>query len=324
MAGLILCGNLQDSERIFLDYTSYRSGGGGSTATFELDRFLQERLSIPFTIVWDGTSDQNTISSISAMDSASLVTSAKSTTTTSSGRSHHRSVIIGGGTSPHRRRPGIFAWILTRFVEERIAPTVSIQTLPSSASSSSVRRSIRHIPSNSSKETTVTSSVVPIWLSSLPLWKLPSRIPVLWNVDDIFNEESMVVFGRIVATAIFYAISLKVLLYQYGNIRDVIDFVTSTPRHIIGIIQNRVSNIAKILLFIGRLPLMILPLRRRARTSQGNETLLENQSLMTLPDDGTSKKQSDATDSHKNDTDKVDSTPDDDLRPFFFLDHVVA
>lgn len=319
IAGLILCGNMQESEMTFLEYSAYRCG------PFDLDRFLQERLSCPFTIVWDGTSDKATVSSSSmtTLDNVPILMSSKSPPggSTSTSSSCHRSVIIGGGTSPHRRRPGIFAWILTRFVEERIAPAVSIQSFSSSTTSATVRTPTGGRIPSSSKETTPQSSVVPVWLSSLPIWKLPARIPVLWNVDDMFNEESMVVFGRIVATAIFYAISLKVLVYQYGNIRDVIDFVTCTPRHIISMVRNRVSNIATILLFIGRIPFLILPTGRR--TSQSNETQIENDATISSKDDQQDEERNNTQD-RKDDQEKSESTPDNDLRPFFFLDHVVA
>ena len=309
IAGLILCGTLEESEMIFLEYGTYRCG------PFELDRFLEERLSCPFTIVWDGTNERTTLSSTSTiLDQFSK----------SGARSSHRSVIIGGGTSPHRRRPGIFAWILTRFVEERIAPAVSIQSSSSSTATSAAERGATTTTSRASsvsKDATSRSSVLPIWLSSLPLWKLPARIPVLWNVDDVFNEESMVVFGRIVATAIFYAISLKVLVYQYGYIRDILDVITSTPRQIVFMVRNRIYNIANLILFIGRVPFMILPFGKRSSHTSNNVTVIENEGTTPSNSDQSGDPTDDAGDSN-DEPEKAE--PDIDPRPFFFLDHVVA
>ena len=335
IAGLIICGNLHECERIFVESysTSSSTSTRSSSSPFELDRFLQERLSCPFTIVWDGTNDKTAVSSSSSsstttlpLDSVPIGMSSKSSTSAGSSNSHcsHRSVIIGGGTSPHRRRPGIFAWILTRFVEERIAPAVSIPS--SSTTSATARSATSRFPGYSTDTTTPRLSVIPLWLSSLPLWKLPSRIPVLWNVDDMFNEESMVVFGRIVATAIFYAISLKVLVYQYGNIRDVIDVVTSIPRHIISMVHNRMSNISSSLLFIGRIPFMIIPFGRRVsynHNNNNNETGIEIKATISSKNDQP-EDQSDGSEDNKDDQEKSESTTESDLRPFFFLDHVVA
>ncbi len=308
IAGLILCGTMEESETVFLEYGTYRCG------PFELDRFLEERLFCPFTIVWDGTNERTTLSSTSAiLDHVPK----------SGGRSSRRSVIIGGGTSPHRRRPGIFAWILTRFVEERIAPAVSIQTSTSTTTSAAERvtTTTTSRASSISKDAAPRSSVLPIWLSSLPFWKLPARIPVLWNVDDVFNEESMVVFGRIVATAIFYAISLKVLVYQHGNIRDILDVITSTPRQIVYLVRNRIYNIANLILFIGRVPFMILPFGKRISQTSNNITEIENEGTTPSNSDQSGEQMDDAGD-NKDEPEK--SEPDNDLRPFFFLDHVVA
>lgn len=87
VAGLILCGDLTDVQ----------------TMTGDVDHFLGENLKCPFSVIWDG--DKSTIPG--AEDATG---------------DNHRCLIRGGGSAPHLRLPEQFAWALTRFVEERVAP----------------------------------------------------------------------------------------------------------------------------------------------------------------------------------------------------------
>jgi hypothetical protein len=330
IAGLIMCGNLEECKTIFVeDIPSHYQ----IKTTMSLDRFLHERLNCPFTIVWDGTNENDSVSSTSSESVPISISSLSS----KSNPNHRRTIILGGGIAPHRRRPGIFAWIVTRFIEEQIAPV--IVSIPSSSKASvtaagSIGNTIRKSrlpppPSSSNKDP--SSAVLPVWLSSLPIWKYPSRIPVLWNVDDMFNEESMVVFGRIVATAIFYAISFKVFVFQYGNIRDILDFITSTPGLVIYKLQNHVSSIFSIIILIARLPLKIIPFRNRKLhhhdTVNATTGIIMNQSsdneAVVSTDTDTVSTDGDCED-NENESPDAPKSDDRDLRPFFFLDHVVA
>jgi hypothetical protein len=315
MAGLILCGNLEDSEKTFVPsgYNSYPTSNyrANSCNPFELDRFLHERLNFPFTIIWDGTNEKLQVSSTSTDSTPYTILPSLSGTI-------HRSVIIGGGSAPHRRRPGIFAWILTRFVEEKIAPSVPFHATTSS--SSATKRTSRYLASKDSKP---NSSLLPAWLLTLPIWNYPARIPALWHVDDVFNEESMVVFGRIVATAIFYAVSLKVLVYQYGNILDGIDLITSTPRIIASVIRNRIADAFSFLIMVGRVPSMLLPfwcIKSQRNKTEYNilEGSTDNETCISSSDDVRDESE------QMNDEKTIEPKQDSGFRPFFFLDHVVA
>lgn len=105
----------------------------------------------------------------------------------------HRSLLLGGGTAPHRRRPEQLAWIIARFVELNLAKRKVSRKHP------------RDQPQNQETEET----------------KLP------FGLGGFFSQESMVVLGRIFATAIAYGTVIKVGLYQYESFRSgIFDFQT--------------------------------------------------------------------------------------------------
>jgi hypothetical protein len=308
IAGLILCGTLEEAERIFINAPDVPRS---NRPLLELDRFLHERLACPFTIVWDGTLEERKPVLLPSLyannDASSLLFSTPPATAMMN--TQHRSVMIGGGTAPHRRRPGIFAWILTRFVEEHLAPPA-----PELQSSS-----LRTARSRRPKEATPKTALLPLWFSSSPIWRFTSsRIPVLWNVDDMFNEESMVVFGRIVATAIFYAISLKVILYQYGNVRDLMDIILSTHRSFVTTMNNRVSTVGSLLLRIVRLPFLCA-----AWFWYRTESPVPPKEEKGEPKNDASD-ESEESYAKEDEEDEDKPPPEKDVRPFFFLDHVVA
>ena len=87
VAGLLLCGDLSDVQR----------------QTGDVDVFLGRNLACPFSVIWDG--DKSTMPA-----AEDVVTDGR------------RCLIRGGGSAPHRRLPEQFAWALTRFVEEQVAP----------------------------------------------------------------------------------------------------------------------------------------------------------------------------------------------------------
>lgn len=87
VAGLLLCGDLSDVQR----------------QTGDLDVFLGRNLACPFSVIWDGDKSTMPVADDVVNDG-------------------HRCLIRGGGSAPHRRLPEQFAWALTRFVEEQVAP----------------------------------------------------------------------------------------------------------------------------------------------------------------------------------------------------------
>jgi len=115
VAGLILFGDLTEPEKLLTtewevsDKFCFQDKHGRGT----LDQFLEDHVDCPSTIVWNG-------------DLKSLATSRNNNDKTP--RRHTpsmRTSIVGGGTAPHRRLPDQFAWVLSRFVEEKIAPRIA-------------------------------------------------------------------------------------------------------------------------------------------------------------------------------------------------------
>ena len=68
----------------------------------------------------------------------------------------------------------------------------------------------------------------------------------------MFNEESFVVFGRVAATAMFYGMCLRVLFYQYDNVREGVDFMASAKRNTVVTIKNSVSRLLSFFLIFRR------------------------------------------------------------------------
>ena len=161
IAGLVLCGDVSSAESIINRATNE----GGSLA---LDRFLQENLQCPYTILWDGDGQNRNKES-------------------SEGLFSHRRLILGGGSAPHRRQPENFAWALTRFVEENVFSPVRVPA--------PVGPQLRS--SGESKK------------FSLP-----------FGLDDFIAPESLLVIGRVIATAVLLTSFGKVFLYQYENVHQ--------------------------------------------------------------------------------------------------------
>ena len=217
VVGVVLCGNLPLVE----DLLSEEEHLGGASAS-SVDEYLKQHLRCPFTIVWDGAIPPLVEPSGSQTQSSSDDTSADFATST-------RSLILGGGSAPHRRRPELFAWALTRFVEERVDQKDSRR-----------RERRRPVPSEEKDDEE------PDQLPNSKQWS-PFRI------GELFSPGSMVVGGRIIATALFYGIVMKTLIFQYENIRwgmlnvkEKIQFMISIPRRIVSALSGVFRGMAVI------------------------------------------------------------------------------
>jgi len=242
VVGLILCGNLHEAASVMnapsspssSSSSSRSSRSSSSSSDFALDHHLHERLHCPFTIIWNGGAVAEQHSSSDDYSPTTATTSAGADLSTSGGSGSsltpHRTVIIGGGAAPHRRRPEIFAWVLTRFVEDKIAPPVAPLLPQSRRGGGGDGGEAKH----------------------LPPWRDNAEVHLPWRVDEMFNEESFVVFGRVAATAMFYGMCLRVLFYQYDNVREGVDFMASAKRNTVITIKNSVSRLLSLFLLFRR------------------------------------------------------------------------
>ena len=182
VAGLVLCGDLSSADKLAKKFSSgadteqrnrsQRQHDRESHAA--LDTLLHNYLECPYTIVWDGDVGQSPTPRIdSSTYSADMF-------------KFNRCQILGGGTAPHRRVPENFAWALTRFVEEKVAPRSVPLTLKSAQQDEESRRHS-------------------VWRDSLP--------------SDLFSPGSFLVAGRLFASVIFYITAMKIAVYQYDNLR---------------------------------------------------------------------------------------------------------
>jgi len=302
IAGLILCGDLEESERMAMASLYQRKH---AVTLFSLDEYLYERLTCPFTIIWNGDATPR------AVAGDELDSSSDTTTSRSSWRNmrNHRTVIIGGGSAPHRRRPEIFAWVLTRFVEDKIAPPVLVEP------------AIQPLSRQQRSSESATSSHLSDDGTHLP-----------WRVDEVFNEESFVVFGRVVATALFYGMALKVLLYQYDNVRDGVDSVASFKRNSVVAVKNSVTKILS----------LFLVFRRRSRFLLDDSESIEEDGDVAEPSSGEEEVEGETDSPNEEEEGEKDSEmqderdgdkPQDERDPqpekqkkktIFYLDHRVA
>eukprot|EP00977_Amphora_coffeiformis_P013176 scaffold3402_cov169-Amphora_coffeaeformis.AAC.19 len=289
---------------------------GRSAGQFGVDAFLQQSLPCPFTIVWDGdTAEADAI----AMGSESN----NVPDTDPSVFQQHRSLILGGGAAPHRRRPEQLAWVITRFVEENLARKIVSLTPPTAQRSHT----------NESEE------------------KILHELP--FGLGAVFSQESFVVTGRLLATAIAYGVILKVGLYQYESFRSgIFDFQTRlhdllyTPEKVASTIVKFFIGIPRLIgmLFVSNKRVedsaMLDDSRQEAEEAVQDQVLVEDESTTT-----TNRNETDTTDDNKEltnpnstSTDSEDSEQEKDVDetgpieeekhmnygPLFFLDNIIV
>lgn len=189
IAGLVLCGDLKDVHSLLVKSHPDLVQDAGK---FAIDAFLLQLLPCPFVIAWDGeTTTPDKMSAPTEYDASS----------TAECLHGNRCFILGGGIAPHRKQPETFAWTLTRFVEGKVAQSVA----------PSVRRKLfRHV--RKERDEVFHGPHLPKGLKS-----------ILSNTvfsGDFFSSGSLVVYGRIIASALLYGSVLKVAIHQYGNFLD--------------------------------------------------------------------------------------------------------
>ena len=221
VAGLILCGDLKKANQ-FAEET------GGVRV---LDSFLHRYLDCPFVIVWDGGAR-----SIVSGSSAHEAIETKSSPFDEDGVDG-RCVILGGGSAPHRTKPEYFAWVLARFVEEKLE-------YHSMDDGGGKQRSAMPDSTN---------------MDDSPRTSRQTRARILQNlnlpfgIDSLVSPEGRLLLGRAVAAAIFYTSVMKVIFVQYGilrmgwiSVKNSVDSVDALRRKIFQVTRAFIWNLGYI------------------------------------------------------------------------------
>jgi hypothetical protein len=203
VVGLILCGDLTEANRLAIE-----SGG------IEIDSFLHRVLDCPFAIVWDGRRS----SFESGIDDVSVDTTSSSSTTSQDNIDHSsRCLILGGGDAPYQSKPEQFAWVLTRFVEEKLEFVPFRPTVIGGGGTSGEGDATIDDPSHPPGTTSSANNNLNNggrgggFLQSL---NLP------FGINSLVSPEGRLLLGRAVAAALFYTSIMKVFLVQYGVLRS--------------------------------------------------------------------------------------------------------
>lgn len=323
IVGLVLCGNL-DSAYDYIERIEPKCRK--TWGVFSVDQFLRQFLHCPSIVVWDGDrswSKEQMASGVLTTQRAAHMNAL----------ANERVIVKGSGAAPHRRQPEYLSWILTRFVEERVAPWRP----QDQRSYKREKNSRRADDSRGSKSYNFLRD----------------------EVSDFFSEEGMLVFGRLVAKAIFYGTAIRVGFYQYNNFRNgIFDFQTklsliaSAPGKLFALIAGifaaspqKTSNTTDLVACrtIAETDFASEDIwkgeEKKNQTEGGAETVeprdTGNSTTLTIPEN---KSNNDERDDDNNDDDDDRKWEDDEdepstqerepkpdaLRPIFFLDNVIA
>jgi hypothetical protein len=249
VAGLVLCGDLTDANRL-----ASEAGSHG------LDAFLRSILDCPFTIVWNGEYGRRAPSH----------------------SNNDRVLILGAGTAPHRRKAEQFAWVLTRFVEEKLA---SLRSKPHVA----VARPQQETP----------SPRPPNRLS-----RGMSNLNLPLGLESLVTSEGRLVLGRSIATALFYIIMMKVALVQYGMLRGGLIEIKAKYDTVDKLRRTIFKAVGGFIVNYGYIPRLFS--FKKAAEDDEDDLLLSSQNIITLKSD----KNFQTTDASETDSSNEDVVPD--------------
>jgi hypothetical protein len=208
IAGLVLCGDLSSlQEHIEKQFSALNSSSDLMDEEVTVDTFLEDNVDCPCSIIWDGDASSWSTSNSEDLPSSMGVSRVKGSD------GGNRNVIIGGGLAPHRRLPEQFAWTLTRFVENHVSPHSQDNGIGNELSA------MEQLEQQVDNEINLSTSMTRKLHSGV--WRdiLPPRFTKA--VDEVFAPGSLLVTGRVIATAIIYLSITRASLFQYHNIKDI-------------------------------------------------------------------------------------------------------
>ena len=206
VVGLVLCGDLAEvSNRLVFSSEEERKRTGD-----DLDSFLSEVLACPSVIVWDGESP-------SIVSGSSMHTALEShwNKRHNSASDSSRCLILGGGSAPHRTKPEQFAWILTRFVEEKISSFGSATREKKGRGGAQFQDSLPSPLREENREDQVETHMN----NGNALGRLLRSLNLPFSINTLVSTEGRLLLGRAVAASLFYITMMRVFIIQYGILR---------------------------------------------------------------------------------------------------------
>lgn len=261
VVGLILCGDVSEANRSAIEW-------GG----IEIDSFLHRVLDCPFVIVWDGRE-----SSLPAMAGGGIEGS-----TTSIDMSE-RALILGGGDAPYQSKPEIFAWVLTRFVEEKLE-FVPVRPVIASAESN-----IGNLNLNGSGGGIGSNG-------GGGKGGILQHLNLPFGINSLVSPEGRLLLGRAVAAALFYTSVMKVFLVQYGVLRSGVISIKNSVDSVDALRRNVFQAIGMFIVNFGYIPRLFRVRVRKAKEVDENDLEpngpedIEEESDIETADDGQSSK----------------------------------
>ncbi len=297
VAGLILCGDLTASNEFALEAMG---------DDIFLDSFLHQALGCPFVIVWDGGAR-----SVVAGSSAHEAIETKSSPFEEGGVDG-RCVILGGGSAPHRTKPEYFAWVLARFVEEKLES-----------------HSMKYVGGGRRKQREALPNVSMSDNRRPNFGGLLQNLNLPFGIDSLVSPEGRLLLGRAVAAAIFYTSVMKVIFVQYGilrmgliSVKNSVDSVDALRRKIFQVTGAFIWN-------LGYIPRLFKFSLKRAKELEDGDMDRKTKELEDVPEEEKATDENSTSDSPSTnlDNDEDNEKEEDDeenvrIKPLFFLDNI--
>jgi len=301
VVGLVMAGDLASADQV-----------AAAAAVGDLESFLQRVLDCPFLIVSD-------------TDSPTLI-SGSSAHKAIEAHSNSRCLILGGGSAPHRLKPEQFAWVLTRFVEEKLEVALRREALTPKPRPANVGAKERNY---------------------LPGSGLLRALNLPFGINSLVYPEGRLLLGRAVAAGLFYITAMRVIVIQYGILRAGLIAIKSKYESIDALTKKGIQAIGSFIVNFGYIPRLFT--LKRANDDEEDEN--RRSGTIVLPDEQDDEKEPEeksrgkdaSTDdddpteeieqeSKQNDDQEGDNSPPADeeperpplFKPFFFLDNVVT
>lgn len=301
IAGLVLCGDLTGANRFAMEVGDART----------LDSFLNRNLECPFVVVWDG----GLRSVASGSNNAYGAAIDKSSSPFDENDVDGRCVILGGGSAPHRTKPEYFAWVLARFVEEKL------EHHPRDYVGGKMRQPMVESSSSSMDDNDRVKA-------GQTQGRILRNLNLPFGIHSVVSPEGRLLLGRAVAAAIFYTTCMKVLFVQYGVLKVGVISVKSGVFSVEALRRKIFQATGAFVLNFGYIPrLFKFSFKRTEKAGEDDAGSSSSNTVPTedkennenIPNSTPASPEVDGTDDSRKEDDNEDSIR---VKPLFFLDNI--